>query len=255
MDEWQIARQYEYAIKEVEWPGGGKIFRQVMAIPYDDTATLETNSPPLCLIRIGSSTQKTSRRKFHTCSIEITPIWSQDGDKTGRNLLMSSSSILAGQRQLLDLIGKMSESQGVSYNSIIKSAAAATPLNDQSLRGVGFRTYTLEAYSTEQRTYQRPLWFRLVSNSGGNVSLGWDLPVRFDFFKFVLRRQSGTPPSSISSGVSVALSTPTSITVSEAGVPSGTWWYGLFAGYDDDLLGDELLLNYSPPSYFRVVVP
>lgn len=260
MNKWQLGMQLEYLIEEyAKWPDAQPLVRAAKVVPIDNLGVLEDNLPPFAPIRFMPS-QIINRdiQEEIDYQIDIDLMFQCDGDKTGRAAVLGKDrgagargrGLTEAEPILLATVASLTEQNGVKFSLTGTGFTGITPLST----GVNavFTTYSFSAFGTQQPSYPGPRHFRKTASP---ATLAWILPGdRFDLAKIRLRRKTGAKFTSISEGTEIPLATDlATLTYVDSPAP-GTYWYGLFAGYDDFGKEDPLLYNYSRPVNLRVVV-
>ena len=175
-------------------------------------------------------------------SITVTLVTAVPGDAIGENPIIGANvpdrtksegrGILELEEELFAAIEFLNTDTGV----VIEHAAtgAARPSLDDEIGYIVSRDYTFEAWVTADRFYH-PCYKLSATGGSGQVSLTWGLPPdRYDRYRVVLRRASGsTAPSSVTAGTGVTLSGNLATSVTDSGLSAGTYSYALFAQYDE----------------------
>lgn len=259
MNKQQLGKQLEYLITQIKWPDDSPLVRLAQVVPVDNLGVLDDNLPPFAAIRFMNS-QIINRdiQEEIDYQIDIDLLFQCDGDKTGRAAILGKDrgvgargrGLAEAEPIFLASIASLTAANGVKFSLTGTGFTGITPLAS----GVNavFSTYSFSAFGTQAYTYEGPRHFR---KTGSPATLSWILPGdRFDLAKIRLRRKTGTKFTSISEGSEIPLATDLeTLTYADAPAP-GTYWYGLFAGYDELNTEDPLNYVYSRPVNLRVVV-
>lgn len=261
MDNWQVARQIKKIIEAITWDDGEKLVRQADISPLPVDGVVELRFTPCAIIVIGSSTVTPHRQEEVSQDFEIVIAHEVYGDQVvtasiigkDRGTGAGGRGILEAEKKLLTNISLLTEQNGIRFLFLGAGATNINYIGDGDGNIVS-RTYRFQCRCTQQRTYESPTRLRYT----GNVSLTWSLPggTRFDLAKIVLRRSSagGSAPQTVSEGTGVTLASDLATSVSDGPLGSGTYWYSVFAQYDDNNTGLSANYNASPPYSWKVTV-
>lgn len=154
------------------------------------------------------------------------------GQKSGGHEGYQGKGLLEVEAKVVEELSLVLADLGLS--AILRPTSAPDAAVDEQLGYVAFRSWRWQTLASADRFYHPAA--RLVATGGaGSVSLTWRVPPdRFDRFRVVLRRASGsTPPATVTDGTGVTLSGNLATSVTDSGLAAGTYAYALFAQYDD----------------------
>lgn len=249
MTPWQQAKQLKYLLATRTWTGGsdtvfGKVI--VTARPKELPRTLGSVLP-LCVVNVGDAEhdgQQPKLIKRHRWTVWV--VVANKFDAVGEGGMLGSNrsashrgyGLLEVQEQLYEVVHSKQSESGLAI--FLRAASAADSGVDQSLGHVNWRGYSIETKAVSTTRFYHPASRLAASGGSGSVSLSWTLPPdRFDRYRVVLRRASGsTPPGSPAAGTGVTLSGDLAASVTD-GPGAGTFSYALFAQYDETLTKPE----------------
>lgn len=249
MNVWQIANQAQYLLQTRVWPGTSTpVFMPesvvVVAGESDIDALDATLVLPMAVITPGggpSDPQAGDEPGYLVQEISIVIATRNFGDRLGQAAVMGANresvsdsrgrGVLEIEPQLLATLELLNVQEGVTV--ALKSQSSLTTRKDQQDNVYSLKEYSFEVSCTSALFYPPARRFHAVGSTS-EVELTWSLPSsRYDRYRMVLRRASGsTPPTSITDGTSVALSSNLATSKTET-LAAGTYSYALFAVYDD----------------------
>jgi hypothetical protein len=247
MNTWQVTRQIKHLIEQQVWDGGAKpVFGSVHVSVAPNERYFDKLRFPLAIIRPGSANVDPSHgEEFELIEqqIGVTVIVANANDAIGEATLIGANrsggsteskgrGLLEIEEELFDAVARLSAEDGVRIVNRGRSAVAVTI--DADIGYIAAREYTFISTVTSNRSYHPASRFRFTDLGGGSASLTWTLPPdRYDRYRVVLRRASGsTPPSTPTSGTDVVLGGPLDTSVTDA-PGAGTYSYSLFVWYDE----------------------
>jgi len=247
LNTYQIMRQLRYLLLSRNWTSSSnKVFGSgsihiTPALPVDAKATLRI---PCALMFPATSQvdpQHNEEPDLINQEIVVTLIAAVPGDQLGQKTMIGGNipdrtksegrGILELEEELFGGIEFLNTDTGI----VIQHSASreAKPVLDQDFGYVIYRDHYFRAWATADRFYHPCIKFS-ATGAAGSVSLSWGLPPdRFDRFRVMLRRATGTTaPSSVDSGSAVALSGNLATSATDT-ISAGTYSYALFAQYDE----------------------
>ena len=237
MNIWQQAQQLRYLMQSAEWSASVPVFGSaVVSAGAREIPQSQGQRLPMVWIQPGSATSDAEEPSLITAQWTLWIIASVASDAMGEASLLGANRVGSGSRGrgLLELEEQLTTTIAAGLDDIgmrhyVRARSAPAALVDEALGYVVLRSYTVETLATTARYYHPAT--RLAATG---AALTWTLPPdRFDRYRVVLRRASGsTPPATVSSGTGVTLASdlPTSHTDSPG---IGTWSYSLFSQYDE----------------------
>jgi len=241
----QLLRQLEYIAKSLAWSSGDPVFFDVVisSLGWEFLVDSDLRHPYL-IITHSSSSSSPENPQIKTVSVSLTIVVIHEGDPFGRLASIgghgSHDDTDSAQKGVLELQEKLwasihlkSRGDGIIYQLGGKS--------DRLLSGVGTRSQEVIAVLEmgadilifEESVYPSPSKMTAVQ-SGSDVVLTWvDHAERYDRIStggIIVARKSGSNPTSADQIATVAAGVETYTDVAPG---SGTWYYGLFAKYDE----------------------
>lgn len=248
MNEWQAIRQIKYRLEQHAWSEGSaaRVFGSngVLVTAADISTELILRAPkPFIVLRPGSGQQDpefTDNPGIVRLEVLARIYQSVAGGAVGQESLLGATVIdegLSGGRGLLEVqeefysvIDILNRADALWVQARALSVTDATFGSDHGW--LAYRDYSIEVKVGTARTYPPPR--SLVATDGvGQISLAWKNPsTRFDLYRMILRRASGsTPPATHTAGSDVPLAGLLSTSKVDV-VSPGTYSYALFASYD-----------------------
>ena len=244
MNEWQALQQIRFKLRNATWPNAGsKIFGPnviVTASPHEDA--LPALALPFCLVRPGSADSDPdyiTEPGLINLRLVIRIAASVPGDPAGENVLLGANRVnesasaghglLEIQEELYRLLRLQNVQDGLDMK--LRASGAVDAVVVEGMGYVAFRDYGFDAQVTFDRFYPPVLSLKSIT-SAGQVHLTWKKPpARFDYFRIVVMRKSGSvAPVSITDGT-VRMGADASSFDDTPG--AGTWSYSVFSSYDD----------------------
>ena len=251
MNTWQALKQLRYKLRARTWAGTGSVVFPEESILITSAPTAESLSAhrvPICVIRAqdGQVDPDTEgeQRDYLRRNIGVTLISSIAGDAgTGENSIIGANrtggatvsenrGLLELEEELFEAAKSLGEVDGLSIQFVSSGASEIQPV--EGLGHVSFADYQFALFCTASRFYHPGRELAATVAGGGSSVVSWALPPdRYDRYKMVLRRASGsTAPASATAGTGVTLGSDLATSVTDTpGV--GTWSYALFAAYDE----------------------
>lgn len=171
------------------------------------------------------------------------------GDGVGENVIMGANrtgnstyfgqgasegrGLLEIEEELFEVAKELTEYSGV--RTILKAVSSGEPIAISDTNYLCSLDNVFDVMCTSARYYPPATAFTAQAASGGVVNLAWTVPPdRYDLFKVILRRATGsTAPTSITGGTGVTLSANLATSKADTGLSSGTYSYALFSTYDE----------------------
>lgn len=265
MNRWQFARQAKFTLQNATFSGSAvKVFAQnsVLVSMMEGDAIFETRQIPLAVvIPLGEEIdpQLGESPDLAYISFEVALFNAVLGDDDGENVLLGANRQSdGGNRGLLEIEASVKAALlqlggDTGFPITYRGSGCGPVIRHPSLGYINSTLLEFRAKGTTFATYEPP--FGLAATGGsGSASLSWSASPRFDAYKFVLRRASGTtPPATISDGTGVTLSGDLATSVTNSGLAAGVYSYSLFLQYDDTDSGGATL-STSDPQTVRVTV-
>jgi hypothetical protein len=247
MNAWQAIRQVQSRILALKWstkPSDSVVDACVIhdnPIPWNELIAQMTS--PFVVLVPGDDRPDVEQPELRVATIQVNVVVTHEGGYYREPVIVgdhrSGGYGSSKGRGLLELCREIEVSlqyvgpaSGFDQQGEFYGFASA-----QKIEGVigATRKYgTFSAHVTTHDYYPPPSRIAAVNAGGGATTVSWSLPYqRFDLYKIVLRRASGsTPPPTVSDGTGVTLATDLATSVLDT-PGAGTWSYSVFAGYDE----------------------
>ena len=248
MNTWQCLRQLRYLLLARTWAGTGSVVFGSGAVHVSAMPTEKAKPfirPPLCLLWPGSmrvDPEYGEEPDLLIQEVNASLMTVAPGDHVGQKPMIGGNvpdrtksegrGILEIEEEFFAAIEKLSTDTGIVIQN--RTSGGSDPSYDPDFGYIVSRNYQLELVVTADRFYH-PCANLVATGGSGSVSLSWSNPPdRYDRYRVVLRRASGTTaPTSVSGGTGVTLSGNLATSVTDSGLAAGTYSYALFAQFDE----------------------
>lgn len=245
MNTWQITKQLKYLLEADTWPDSPneKVLSCCIVTAGMTSEMWSDIRRPFAMLQVGNASSDRENPDLMSQSLTLVLVASVYGDHHGETALTGGPrgggqgsskgrGLLEIEEEALETVRRVTGANGV--NIIVRKDSAAQAVMLESMEYVVYRTYSLDCLVSRARYYHPP---RNLAKSGSTVS--WALPPdRFDRYKIVLNRKSGsTAPSSATDGTATSVTLATDLATSVTDATTGTWTYAVWAAYDETHTG------------------
>lgn len=237
MNPWQMARQIKDKLTTVAWPTGSAkvVFGTKRVLVFAGSPSEDQIPPgfPFCLVGIGAGTHDEDHPELIDQRFSLMAAVNVTGDQMGEHALTGAATSDLGEsvgRGLMEVAERVrSAVQDLTGTDGAKILLSASSIGPPATLGRGrhlaFDELTLSALCTSAIHYAAP---QVLGRSGTTWTWeGAHCSDRFDFKDYVLRRATGSTPSSPTAGTAVY--TGTAATTTHTAVSGDT--YVIFARY------------------------
>lgn len=254
MTPWQTLAQTRHRAKSITDYAGSLLFGESGALIALDFPVEQIGRLPnrAVLITCGAdeALPGTPQLAGHL-DVELLVFASDLTDPFGRDAVRV---VLDACDRLIADLGNSGNMGGLRMVPVRRSAARVIPVSPRPLvyRGITMRAHTVGTLATDDRL--PPVTGLSAVNNAGTVTVSWTRPqgyaTRFDYLGVIVRRKTGSAPSSVTDGTSVQVATDNASVAEAPG--AGTWYYAAFVAYDENL--DAAADEYSSAASGSVTV-
>lgn len=265
MNRWQVARQVQSLLRDATYADGTtKVFAENSVIVSLGTwaDVFRDRQVPMAIV-VPSSEEidptMNERSDLVTIAFQVLLIVSVTGDEWGEKALLGANRRANGQgKGLLEVEARvktallmLGPSSGLPI--YFRDTGSGDPVKSDRNSYIASSVMRFTAKGTTFPTYEAPTGLAATGGSG-QAALSWTLSPRFDAYRYVLRRASGsTPPATITDGSGVTLSSNLAVSKTDTGLAAGAYAYSLFLQYDDTDSNGATLETSSPQSVLVTV--
>jgi len=238
--------QVGYRLALATWPGGDPLFAAVHVTrgsPQAVQELVERLAVPFCLVRPDAA-ERYGDEHDDLLSLRLGILFAAaeagdagalgerataGGARVGGDASSSGRGVLELEERVRSELERVDEALGVFLHPTGgELASVAVP----GAPYVASQEIFVEVRCARDR-YYHPARNLSASVVAGTVNLAWTLPPdRWDRLRVMLRRIAGSSPPTTTTGTEVTLSSDLATSASDT-PGTGTWTYGVFAGYDE----------------------
>jgi len=255
VNSWQVAKQLKYVLKARKWDGTSNVIfnkNSVIVSANPELHALSTLIVPICIIKpldLTVDPEFGEERSLVERNVQLSLITAIGGDaatsenavlganRTGGSLVSEGRGLLELEEEVYGAIQRLTEQTGIKMSFISSSGNAVTRIDTgDAIWYVSMADYRFKFFCGTVRSYApvRELMVT-VPSIGTQNDLAWTLPPdRYDRYKIVVRKATGTtPPASPSAGTGVTLGSDLATSVTDTVVFGSTTSYSVFVAYDE----------------------
>jgi len=255
MNSWQVLKNLKYLLKSKTWTGTSNIVfnkNSVIISANPEIHALSTLIVPIAILKpldLTVDPEYGEERSLVERQVQLSLITGIGGDAASAENAVIGANRTAGSvksegRGLLELeeevygaIQRLTESTGIKMSFVSSSGNAVTRVDTgEAIWYVAMADYRFKMFCGTVRSYSpvRELMVT-VPSVGTQNDLAWTLPPdRYDRYKIVVRKATGTtPPANPTAGTGVTLGSDLATSVTDTVVFGSTTSYSVFVAYDE----------------------